>query len=85
MTTTIAQDLNRRRRIGDAIAELRLIDCADIRALDDATLTAFNTAIWAVAAYSDIEIDLRRWQCRDAVTLHETTDTQWPDALEAAA
>ena len=56
---TTPQDLNRRRRVGDAIAALRLIDCADIKALDDDTLVAFDT--------------------------RETADTQWPDALEAAA
>lgn len=84
MQTTPA-DLNRRRRIGDAIDALRLITCDDLKALDDDMLRSFNTAIGGVAAFSSVELDIRHWTRRDAADVRETTDTAWPDAIEETA
>ena len=82
---TTPQDLDRRRRVGDAIDALSLIGCDDIKSLDDDMLRAFKNAVWAVATYADIQIDIRHWARRDADTLRESADTQWPDAIEETA
>lgn len=84
MQTTPA-DLNRRRRIGDAIDALRLIDADDIAHLDDATLETLHVAVAARTMFSSSEICRRQWSRCAAAQARDTADTNWPDALETAA
>lgn len=84
MNTTPA-DLNRRRRIGDALDALRLIDADDIARLDDDTLMALHAAVASRAMFTSREICCRQWSRCAAADLTATADTQWPDAIEETA
>lgn len=57
-----ANDLNRHRRVTEAVAALRLIDAEDIKQLDDDTLITLNAAVAARTMFTNEELRRRHWR-----------------------